>query len=480
MDVIQIPPLSFDRFAPVVGRTRARHLQHTLEDARDILDGRVVWHVNSTRTGGGVAEMLQTLIGYERGAGLDVQWLVIDGDPTFFAITKRVHHQLHGRNGDGVGFSDADRDHYLDVSKRNTRNVLRVVRPGDVVILHDPQTAGLVQPLKRHGAVVVWRCHVGCDYVNAAVNGVWAFLRPLLEPADAYIFSRPAYVPGWLRSDQVFIMPPAIDAFSSKNEPVSRGTIRAILRHIGLLAGPASAAELAFTRTDGTEGAVVRRAVIHQTRPVPGWSTPMVTQVSRWDPLKDMEGVMDGFAARLDRLGDAHLVLAGPDVSGVSDDPEGAAVLQACVDRWHRLPPEVRDRIHLVILPMEDVEENAIMVNAIQRHSTIVVQKSLEEGFGLTVTEAMWKGRAVIASAVGGIHDQIVDGVHGLLLQDPANLDEFGDALERLVGDHALVRRLARNARRRAITHFLAPRRLRQFVDLVYNVEGRARKTRAA
>ena len=136
--------------------------------------------------------------------------------------------------------------------------------------------------------------------------------------------------------------------------------------------------------------------------------------------------------------------------------------------------------MHLVTLPMDDVEENAIMVNAIQRHSGVVVQKSLEEGFGLTVTEAMWKGRAIIASAVGGIQDQIVDGVHGLLLQDPANLDEFSDALERLVGDHALVRRLGRNARRRAITHFLAPRRLRQFVDLVYNVEGRVPKTRAA
>jgi trehalose synthase len=480
MDTIQIPPLSFDRFAPIVGRTRARRLRHTLEDARDILDGRVVWHVNSTRTGGGVAEMLQTLIGYERGAGLDVQWVVMEGDAPFFAITKRIHHNLHGRSGDGCGFSSEDRERYLAVSRRNARNVLRVVRPGDVVILHDPQTAGLAEPLRRHGAVVVWRCHVGCNAVNAAVHQAWEFLEPLLRAAHAYVFSRPEYVPAWLRDESVFIMPPAIDAFSSKNEPVSRGTVRAILRHVGLLEGRAAGSELTFRRTDGTEGVVRRGVTIHQTGPVPDWRTPTVTQVSRWDPLKDMQGVMDGFAGRLERLGDAHLVLVGPDVSGVTDDPEGALVLEDCIARWQCFPSSVRDRIHLVILPMDDVEENAIMVNAIQRHSTVVVQKSLEEGFGLTVTEAMWKGRAIVASAVGGIQDQIVHGRHGLLLEDPADLEGFGDALEQLLSDHALVRRFGRNARRRAIAHFLAPRRLRQFVDLIYEIEGRTRETRAA
>jgi trehalose synthase len=129
---------------------------------------------------------------------------------------------------------------------------------------------------------------------------------------------------------------------------------------------------------------------------------------------------------------------------------------------------------------MDDVEENAIMVNAIQRHSTIVVQKSLEEGFGLTVTEAMWKGRAIVASAVGGIQDQITDDVHGLLMQDPTDLTALGAALERLLKDHALVRRLGRNARRRAVANFLGPRQLTQFVDLIYDVEGRTRTTRAA
>ena len=482
MEIVQIPQLSFDRFAPIIGRTGAARLRHTVEDAREILDGRVAWHVNSTKAGGGVAEMLQTLLGYERGAGIDARWLVIEGDPEFFTITKRIHHNLHGRDGDGLGFSDRDREHYMAVTQRNSRGILGAVRPNDVVILHDPQTAGLVDPLKRHGAVVVWRCHVGCEHVNKAVHDVWAFLQPHLERADAYIFSRPGYVPAWLRDGPTFIMPPAIDAFSSKNEPMTRATVRAIIRHIGLLENGRSNGngDLSFIRTDGTPGRVTRTAQIHQMAPIPTWRTPLVTQVSRWDPLKDMQGVMEGFVRRLDRLGDAHLALVGPDVSGVSDDPEGAIVFEECIAQWRALPPAARERVHLVSLPMDDVEENAVMVNAIQRHSTVVVQKSLEEGFGLTVTEAMWKGRAVVASAVGGIQDQIVNDVHGLLLDDPTDLNALGDALERFLKDHALARRLGRNARRRAVANFLGPRQLMQLVDMIYDVEGRTRTTRAA
>jgi trehalose synthase len=426
--------------------------------------------------------MLQPLLGYERGAGIDARWLVIQGDQDFFTITKRIHHNLHGRVGDGLGFTDRDRDHYVAVMRRNSREILKVIRPNDVVVLHDPQTAGLVDVLKQHGAVVAWRCHVGCEHVNTSVRAVWSFLRPHLERADAFIFSRPSYVPDWLRDGPTFIMPPAIDAFSSKNEPMTRGTVRAILRHIGLLDGarPFGEGSIAFTRTDGSPAQLVRCAHIHQTAPLPSWRTPLVTQVSRWDPLKDMQGVMDGFVQRLDRLGDAHLALVGPDVSGVTDDPEGAGVFEECIARWKALPDGLRDRVHLVSLPMDDVEENAIMVNAIQRHSTVVVQKSLEEGFGLTVTEAMWKGRAIVASAVGGIQDQIANNVHGILLPDPTDVVALGQALERLLGDHALVRRLGRNARRRAVANFLGPRQLMQLVDLIYDVEGRTRATRAA
>lgn len=480
MQTVPIPTLSFDRFSGIIGERGAERLRLTVEDAHSILGDRVVWHVNSTATGGGVAEMLQTLLGYERGAGLDARWLVMDGDPEFFKLTKRLHHRLHGGKGDGGPLSQAQHRRYAAVTKRNAKEILSVVRPRDVVILNDPQTAGLAKPLRQAGAVVVWRCHIGRDKMNRTARDGWAFLRPYLEHCHAFIFSRACYVPTWLAPYPVFIIPPAIDAFSVKNEPMSRATCRAILKHIGLLNRTSANGDLDFTRLDGSPGRVERRAEILQTEPVPGWDVPMVVQVSRWDPLKDMAGVMRGFADRIRRLGDAHLVLAGPDVRGVTDDPEGAQVLEDCMAKWRRLPAAARKRVHLVCVPMDDIEENAVIINAIQRHATVVVQKSLHEGFGLTVTEAMWKGRPIIASAVGGIQDQIVDKVHGLLLDDPADTGAFGTALARLLRDHALARRLGCNARRRAITKFLGPRQLVQFVDLLYALEGKGRHSRAA
>jgi len=479
METVAIPTLSFDRFAPVLGPRGALRLRQTVEDARNLLHGRVVWHVNSTAAGGGVAEMLQTLLGYERGAGIDARWLVIEGTPDFFALTKRIHHRLHGKNGDGGPLAEAEHDVYRGVTDANAAEIVSIVRRGDVVILHDPQTAGLVKPLRAHGATVVWRCHIGRDEMNRAAAGAWAFLRPYLEPAHAFVFSRECYVPTWLASHPVFIIPPAIDAFSVKNEPMSRATCRAILKHIGLLDRSEGNGDLTFSRLDGSSARVERRAEVVQRAPVPSWNVPTVVQVSRWDPLKDMTGVMRGFVERLDRLGDAHLVLVGPDVRGVTDDPEGGQVYEECVDQWNRLPAAAQERVHLVSLPMADVEENAVMVNAIQRHAAVVVQKSLHEGFGLTVTEAMWKGRPVIASAVGGIQDQIRDGLHGLLVDDPNDRVRFGDCLEELLADHGLARRLGRNARRRAIARFLGPRQLVQFVDLLYRVEGRARRRAA-
>jgi trehalose synthase len=238
--------------------------------------------------------------------------------------------------------------------------------------------------------------------------------------------------------------------------------------------------DLDFLRLDGSGGRVERKANIVQVNPIPGWDVPMVVQVSRWDPLKDMAGVMRGFANRIDKMGDAHLVLVGPDVSRVTDDPEGIQVLEDCVARWHRLHKKAKERVHLVCLPMDDIEENAVMVNAIQRHSTMIIQKSLHEGFGLTVTEAMWKARPIIASAVGGIQDQIVDEVHGLLLEDPTDTQAMAKAIQFLLENHAVARRLGRNARRRAIAKLLGPRQLIQFVDLLYALEGKSRQRRAA
>ena len=194
-------------------------------------------------------------------------------------------------------------------------------------------------------------------------------------------------------------------------------------------------------------------------------------QVSRWDHLKDMRGVMIGFAERVAGRCDAHLLLVGPSVEGVTDDPEGAVVLAECADTWQGLPPEVRRRIRLVSLPMADVDENAAMVNALQRHAAVVVQKSLAEGFGLTVAEAMWKTKPVVASAVGGIVDQVEPGT-GLLLDDPADLDAFGDALAGLLDDPDAMAVLGARAKRHVLEGFLGDRHLLQYASLMERIMG--------
>ena len=209
---------------------------------------------------------------------------------------------------------------------------------------------------------------------------------------------------------------------------------------------------------------------IVRTGPPPWPDVPLVVQVSRWDRLKDMVGVLAGFAELVVRAHRAQLVLAGPVVSGVADDPEGADVLQECYDAWRRLPYDVRARAALVCIPMDDPDENAIIVNALQRHATIVVQKSLAEGFGLTVSEAMYKRRPVIASAVGGIADQIVDGDSGVLLADPTDLDAFARAMAGLLEAGNAATAMGDRAQDRVVDRFLPDSQLARWSAVVAEV----------
>lgn len=194
----------------------------------------------------------------------------------------------------------------------------------------------------------------------------------------------------------------------------------------------------------------------------------MVVQISRWDPLKDHLGVKRAFA-RIEPAGRPapELILAGPNVTSVADDPEAPATLTAVLDEWRALPHEVRRRVHLASLPMADLEENAAIVNALQRRAAVVVQKSLSEGFGMTVTEAMWKRRPVVAGAVGGIRDQVVDGETDVLVDDPTDLDAVGAAIARVLAQPTEARRLGEAARDRVRREFLAPRHLCDYVDLL-------------
>jgi len=183
--------------------------------------------------------------------------------------------------------------------------------------------------------------------------------------------------------------------------------------------------------------------------------------------MKDMPGVMAGFAWHVDSSLGAHLLLAGPAVTGVADDPEAAEVLEECTALWRELPHAARSRVHLACTPMADADEAASIVNALQRHAAVVVQKSLAEGFGLTVAEAMWKSRPIVGSAVGGIVDQVVSGEHGLLVEDPLDLASFGAAVETLLRDPRRARELGANARTRATAEFLGDRHLEQYGRLL-------------
>jgi len=440
-------------------------------DAWSRVDGAAVINVNSTAAGGGVAEMLQVLLPYARGAGVDPRWLVIEGDERFFAITKRLHNHLYGVDGDGGPVGEDEHRHYEAVLRDNAAQLASAVRPGDVVVLHDPQPAGLAAAMHRRGARVIWRCHVGTDTANERTNEAWEFLRRYLEPpvAEAYVFSRRGFAPSWVSDAMTHAIPPSIDPFSPKNQELSGEQVQAILGAVGVIGGHHhSAGE--YLRSDGTTRRIEHGADVVRTGPPPGADVPIVVQISRWDRLKDMVGVLRGFAEFVIGDGGTQLLLAGPVVTAVADDPEGAQVFHECWDAWRRLPHHARRRIALVCLPMGDPEENAIIVNALQRHAAVVTQKSLAEGFGLTVSEAMFKRRAVIGSAVGGIADQIVDGESGVLLRDPTDLDAFIAALGRTLGDPEQRRVMGERARERVIERFLPDVQLGRWERLLADV----------
>jgi len=461
------------RFRPIVGGDYLKELTVAAESLRQRLQGRIVWNINSTAAGGGVAELLQALLPYARGAGIDVRWLVMHAGPEFFHLTKRLHHALHGSLGDGTPLDERARSIYETVMRDNAADFTSVIRPRDIVLLHDPQTAGLASHLLAAGARVIWRCHIGHDETSTEVERAWSFLAPYLEEVPTFVFSRAAYIPEYCDHGKSTIITPSIDAFSPKNQELDEATIRAILVNCGLVEGPPGDGTPTFVCEDGSPGRVNRAADVVRLGRAPTWDTPLIVQVSRWDPLKDPVGVMKGYAKLREDGHDhgAELVLAGPNVTAVADDPEGAQVFDQVLDEWRDLPHSVRGAVHLVSLPMTDVQENAAIVNALQRHAAIIVQKSLHEGFGLTVTEAMWKSRPIVASAVGGIQDQVRHEKEGLMLEDPSDLTAFANALQRLLENPAYAAELGANAHRRVEAEFLGLHSLAKYAALIERID---------
>lgn len=428
------------------------------------LNGRTLWSMNSTAQGGGVAEMLGTLLPYAKASGWNVRWAVVAGDPDFFRVTKGLHNALHGSPPADDIWTEGAAEVYTRTTERNAAQLRRLVRPGDIVFVHDPQAAGLIAPLRAAGARVSWQCHVGTDVPNDHTYRAWSFLRRFVQPAERYVFSRDAYEWNGLDTSRLRIIQPSIDALSPKNAPLSPDQVRSILAAAGILDAPAAGA--VFARSDGEIVPIGSVERVGGPAPIPA-DARIVLEVSRWDRLKDPIGLLRMHAEHLGDLADTHLIFAGPSTAGIDDDPEGAEVLGECTSYWNSLEPTLRDRIHLLQIPMDDLDANAVTVNALQHRADVVVQKSIQEGFGLTVTEAMWKARPVVASRVGGIQDQIEHGRSGLLVDDPRDDKAFADAVRWLLANGDVATDLGRRARERVQDNFLHTRQLRQYADLV-------------
>lgn len=366
------------------------------------VSGRKLQHINSTPVGGGVAELLTRMVPLFRELGVETSWDVIKGNEAFFNVTKAFHNGLHGKLED-------IREEMFEIFRENTAMNLREVNfTGDVIFLHDPQPAGLIAKKAEIGRHWVWRCHID---VSTPQREIWEFLRPYVEQYDAAIFSMPDFAQQ-LPIPQ-FRIAPSIDPLSDKNKPLEKSYIAQVLEKYNL--DP-------------------RR--------------PILTQISRFDRLKDPLGVISAYKIVKKRI-DCQLVLAG---GGASDDPEGEAVLREVQEAAVGDPD-----IHILLLPpFSDLE-----INALVRGSTVVIQKSIREGFGLTVSEALWKKKPVIGGAVGGIKLQVIDGITGFLVHSP---EGAAHRISQLLRDRKMSQRMGENGYLHVQRNFLVTRHVKDYL----------------
>jgi len=432
------------------------------------LKGRTVWMVNSTAQGGGVAEMMPRLVGMLRDVGVDCEWLVMGPrDPAFFTLTKRIHNLIHdfGR----PGFSAREKALYRSASREAAAELAKLVGPEDILVVHDPQPLGAGAELKRRtGIRSIWRCHIGLDRRSRATDAAWEFLRPHAQAYDHAVFSAAEYIPSYLVG-RASVIHPAIDPLSHKNRELSAHKLVGILCNSGMMKN------LHPVLTPDWDHRVLRLhrngrfLPAHEEDGVGLMYRPVITQVSRWDELKGWMPLLEGFLRlkqryrrkkgpsnrRRHRIEIARLVLAGPDPSAIQDDPEGQKVLAALCRAFRRLKPEDQASVALLSLPMASGKQNHLMVNVIQRCSTVVVQNSLQEGFGLTATEAMWKRVPVLGSSACGLRLQIRDRIDGRLTGNPQDPDEIAETLDDMLANPVQRDLYGRNAQRRVYDRFL-------------------------
>jgi len=386
-----------DDYIPIVGRSVSDELKLLGEK----LTSRVVQHINSTPVGGGVAEILNRMVPLLRELGVDTRWDVIKGGEQFFEVTKKFHNALHGRKEE---FTQHDFDIFMETSRKNIEEVSTY---GDIVFVHDPQPIALIE--KRANNKWLWRCHID---VSNPDKTVWNFLMNFIVRYDSAVFSSPSF--SQKLSIRQFLIAPSIDPLSDKNRELPQEDIDAVLKKYSIPK-----------------------------------DKPIITQISRFDRLKDPLGVVESFQ-KVSRYIDCRLILAG---GTAVDDPEGMQVLAEVQEKAKK-----DNNIHILLLPQNDFE-----VNALQRASTIIMQKSLKEGFGLTVAEALWKAKPVVASNVGGIPLQIKHKYSGLLCH---SVDGAAFALKQLLNSPKYAQKLGENGREHIKNNFLLTRHLRDYMLL--------------
>lgn len=398
--------ININEYASIVGQATIDELFHLAKP----LTGKIIQNINSTAVGGGVAEILTRMIPLLKQVGVDARWDVIKGNEKFFIITKKFHNGLHGVP---VEITDEEYSSFLEINRQNAEEMTF----GDIIFVHDPQPIGLIEKRSALGKNWIWRCHIDFSRPDAKI---WKFLEHYVNQYDAAVFSAPAFARK-LAIKQVLISP-SIDPLSDKNKDLPEDYINSIFERFG----------------------------IDQSRPI-------VTQISRFDYLKDPVGVIKAYKIAKKRV-DLQLVLAG---GGATDDPEGPMVME----QVQQEADKDKDIFVLFLPPASDLE-----INALQRGSTIVLQKSLREGFGLTVSEAMWKAKPVIASAVGGIPLQIVHKYSGILTH---TIDGTAYWIKQLVNEPEFARRLGINGREHIKNNFLITRHIKDyllmFVSLFHN-----------
>jgi trehalose synthase len=399
---------AYDGIAPAAVMQELRQLARELDGAR-------ILNVNATPYGGGVSELLRSSVPLLRDLGLAVDWKVIGGSPEFFRATKALHNALQGSPH---SLTDADRAAYVECAAENASTLDGAY---DFIVVHDPQPAGLLSAHGRGSTRWVWRCHIDTSEPNP---DAWQFLRPYLADYDAAVFTMPEFVPPDFPVAHVETVPPAIDPLSPKNMELDARTASQILDWIGV--------------------------------DLPG---RLITQVSRFDPWKDPLGVIDAYRLVSEEIGELQLALVG---SMALDDPEGWDVYREVSDAAARDP-----LIHLYtnLTGVGNVE-----VNAFQRLSEVVVQKSIREGFGLVVSESLWKGTPVVAGRAGGIPMQMPEGTGGRLV---SSTEECARALLELLADRDLAHRLGNSGREHVREHFLLPRLLRDELRLLASLPRR-------